>query len=149
MGFEPHDLRVMSPTSYQTALLRDMILCAPLFVCLYIISHFLPLVKPFFRFILCFLFYSFVFCIITLIFHFFVTWSCLTSESFVCYIYIILRSFPIYSSAFAFVAFDPFFYYIRVFAVPFRYTYCCPKKSYHHLLHFYYIFRDLNFLFSQ
>ena len=71
MGFEPHDLRVMSPTSYQTALLRDMILCAPLFVCLYIISHFLPFVKPFFRFILCFLFYSFVFCIITLIFHFF------------------------------------------------------------------------------
>ena len=25
MGFEPHDLRVMSPTSYQTAPLRDMI----------------------------------------------------------------------------------------------------------------------------
>ena len=24
MGFEPHDLRVMSPTSYQAALLRDM-----------------------------------------------------------------------------------------------------------------------------
>ena len=24
MGFEPHDLRVMSPTSYRTALLRDM-----------------------------------------------------------------------------------------------------------------------------
>ena len=24
MGFEPHDLRVMSPTSYQTAPLRDM-----------------------------------------------------------------------------------------------------------------------------
>ena len=26
MGFEPHDLRVMSPTSYRTALLRDIIL---------------------------------------------------------------------------------------------------------------------------
>ena len=25
MGFEPHDLRVMSPTSYQAALLRDII----------------------------------------------------------------------------------------------------------------------------
>ena len=25
MGFEPHDLRVMSPTSYQTAPLRDII----------------------------------------------------------------------------------------------------------------------------
>ena len=25
MGFEPHDLRVMSPTSYQTAPLRDMV----------------------------------------------------------------------------------------------------------------------------
>ena len=24
VGFEPHDLRVMSPTSYQAALLRDM-----------------------------------------------------------------------------------------------------------------------------
>ena len=24
MGFEPHDLRVMSPMSYQTALPRDM-----------------------------------------------------------------------------------------------------------------------------
>ena len=24
MGFEPHDLRVMSPTSYQAALLRDI-----------------------------------------------------------------------------------------------------------------------------
>ena len=26
MGFEPHDLRVMSPTSYRTALLRDILL---------------------------------------------------------------------------------------------------------------------------
>ena len=26
MGFEPHDLRVMSPTSYRTALLRDIYL---------------------------------------------------------------------------------------------------------------------------
>ena len=26
VGFEPHDLRVMSPTSYQAALLRDMML---------------------------------------------------------------------------------------------------------------------------
>ena len=26
MGFEPHDLRVMSPTSYQAALLRDILL---------------------------------------------------------------------------------------------------------------------------
>ena len=26
VGFEPHDLRVMSPTSYQAALLRDMVL---------------------------------------------------------------------------------------------------------------------------
>ena len=25
MGFEPHDLRVMSPTSYQAALPRDLI----------------------------------------------------------------------------------------------------------------------------
>ena len=25
MGFEPHDLRVMSPTSYRTALLRDIL----------------------------------------------------------------------------------------------------------------------------
>ena len=25
MGFEPHDLRVMSPTSYQAALSRDLI----------------------------------------------------------------------------------------------------------------------------
>ena len=25
VGFEPHDLRVMSPTSYQAALLRDII----------------------------------------------------------------------------------------------------------------------------
>ena len=25
MGFEPHDLRVMSPTSYQTALSRDIL----------------------------------------------------------------------------------------------------------------------------
>ena len=25
VGFEPHDLRVMSPTSYQAALLRDML----------------------------------------------------------------------------------------------------------------------------
>ena len=25
VGFEPHDLRVMSPTSYRTALLRDII----------------------------------------------------------------------------------------------------------------------------
>ena len=25
MGFEPHDLRVMSPTSYQTAPLRDTV----------------------------------------------------------------------------------------------------------------------------
>ena len=24
VGFEPHDLRVMSPTSYQAALLRDI-----------------------------------------------------------------------------------------------------------------------------
>ncbi len=24
VGFEPHDLRVMSPTSYRTALLRDV-----------------------------------------------------------------------------------------------------------------------------
>ena len=29
VGFEPHDLRVMSPTSYQAALLRDMILNLP------------------------------------------------------------------------------------------------------------------------
>ena len=28
-GFEPHDLRVMSPTSYQTALPRDIIITAP------------------------------------------------------------------------------------------------------------------------
>ena len=28
MGFEPHDLRVMSPTSYQTALPRDIV-CQP------------------------------------------------------------------------------------------------------------------------
>ena len=28
MGFEPHDLRVMSPTSYRTALLRDIDLIA-------------------------------------------------------------------------------------------------------------------------
>ena len=27
VGFEPHDLRVMSPTSYQTALSRDIKLC--------------------------------------------------------------------------------------------------------------------------
>ena len=27
VGFEPHDLRVMSPTSYQAALLRDMKFC--------------------------------------------------------------------------------------------------------------------------
>ena len=27
VGFEPHDLRVMSPTSYQAALLRDIYLC--------------------------------------------------------------------------------------------------------------------------
>ena len=26
VGFEPHDLRVMSPTSYQAALLRDILL---------------------------------------------------------------------------------------------------------------------------
>ncbi len=26
VGFEPHDLRVMSPTSYQTALSRDIFL---------------------------------------------------------------------------------------------------------------------------
>ena len=32
VGFEPHDLRVMSPTSYQAALLRDM--------------NFLPVVVP-------------------------------------------------------------------------------------------------------
>ena len=25
VGFEPHDLRVMSPTSYQAALLRDIL----------------------------------------------------------------------------------------------------------------------------
>ena len=25
VGFEPHDLRVMSPTSYQAALLRDIV----------------------------------------------------------------------------------------------------------------------------
>ena len=29
VGFEPHDLRVMSPTSYQAALLRDIV-CADL-----------------------------------------------------------------------------------------------------------------------
>ena len=28
VGFEPHDLRVMSPTSYQAALLRDICDCA-------------------------------------------------------------------------------------------------------------------------
>ena len=27
VGFEPHGLRVMSPTSYQAALLRDIYLC--------------------------------------------------------------------------------------------------------------------------
>ena len=29
VGFEPHDLRVMSPTRYQAALLRDMIFNFP------------------------------------------------------------------------------------------------------------------------
>ena len=37
-GFEPHDLRVMSPTSYQTALPRDMKF-ASLSQCLFIIHH--------------------------------------------------------------------------------------------------------------
>ena len=32
VGFEPHDLRVMSPTSYQAALLRDILI--PKTVCL-------------------------------------------------------------------------------------------------------------------
>ena len=30
VGFEPHDLRVMSPTSYQAALLRDIISFPPM-----------------------------------------------------------------------------------------------------------------------
>ena len=30
VGFEPHDLRVMSPTSYQAALLRDKLIYDPL-----------------------------------------------------------------------------------------------------------------------
>ncbi len=29
VGFEPHDLRVMSPTSYQAALLRDIFFVPP------------------------------------------------------------------------------------------------------------------------
>ena len=39
-GFEPHDLRVMSPTSYQTALPRDAKFIIPLKR--YDVNHFLP-----------------------------------------------------------------------------------------------------------
>ena len=47
-GFEPYDLRVMSPMSYQTALPRDKALaCASVFWCLYMIHHTLPFVKGF------------------------------------------------------------------------------------------------------
>ena len=45
MGFEPHDLRVMSPTSYQTALPRDIFRS-----CDYdSIAHFFSFVKPFLK----------------------------------------------------------------------------------------------------
>ena len=42
VGFEPHDLRVMSPTSYRTALPRDIVHRQ----CLYIIPCFCRFVKP-------------------------------------------------------------------------------------------------------
>ena len=51
-GFEPHDLRVMSPTSYQAALLRDM----GFSFARGIIPQFLGLVNPFFAFLFIFLF---------------------------------------------------------------------------------------------
>ena len=47
VGFEPHDLRVMSPTSYQAALLRDII-----FFSFVIISYCFCFVKPIFAIIL-------------------------------------------------------------------------------------------------
>ena len=55
-GFEPYDLRVMSPMSYQTALPRDKALaCASVFWCLYMIHHTWPFVKGFCQTIACFL----------------------------------------------------------------------------------------------
>ena len=56
VGFEPHDLRVMSPTSYQAALLRD-IMFSPFAKS--IISYLLPFVNPFFTFYTRFLLYFF------------------------------------------------------------------------------------------
>ena len=46
-GFEPHDLRVMSPTSYRTAPPRDINKGFPCF--LFIISQKEPFVKTFFE----------------------------------------------------------------------------------------------------
>ena len=45
VGFEPHGLRVMSPTSYQAALPRDIFLLAET-----IISYKISFVNPFFLF---------------------------------------------------------------------------------------------------
>ena len=44
VGFEPHDLRVMSPTSYRTALPRDIMLSGALPPCgnVYYITPFCP-----------------------------------------------------------------------------------------------------------
>ena len=49
VGFEPHDLRVMSPTSYQAALLRDI--WSSFSLARVIIPHFRSLVKSFFAFL--------------------------------------------------------------------------------------------------
>ena len=51
VGFEPHDLRVMSPTSYQAALLRDMGFSFAYDIIPYVFS----LVNPFFAFFFLFL----------------------------------------------------------------------------------------------
>ena len=45
VGFEPHDLRVMSPTSYQAALLRDEYIHAE---CSYIIPYINNFVNSFY-----------------------------------------------------------------------------------------------------
>ena len=50
VGFEPHDLRVMSPTSYQAALLRDMDFSFAYDIIPYVFS----LVNPFFAFLFLF-----------------------------------------------------------------------------------------------
>ena len=58
VGFEPHDLRVMSPTSYQAALLRDILLSSHSQGLLY--HTFVLLSTPFLLFVQKFVFFAFL-----------------------------------------------------------------------------------------